>query len=128
MNIGLIEQLTHSTVRIETNLRGGGISTGTGFYMELLQKGDNVVPAIVTNKHVIANAQVGKIHVTLATADGMPDMGNHYQFQFNNFEQQSARSASMEFKALGLLLLSPVFLIEFIIANVLIPVHPLRKY
>lgn len=88
MNIGLIEQLTHSTVRIETNLRGGGISTGTGFYMELLQKGDNVVPAIVTNKHVIANAQVGKIHVTLATADGMPDMGNHYQFQFNNFEQQ----------------------------------------
>jgi len=37
MNFGLIEQLTHSTVRIETILPNGSISTKTGFYMNLLQ-------------------------------------------------------------------------------------------
>jgi hypothetical protein len=38
MSLGLMEQLTHSTVRIETDLYGGGVSIGTGFYMNFLQK------------------------------------------------------------------------------------------
>jgi len=88
MSLGLMEQLTHSTVRIETNLHGGGVSTGTGFYMRFLEKEGNCVPVIVTNKHVIANANVGKFHVTLATTDGLPESGKHQQFQFSNFEQQ----------------------------------------
>ncbi|QLL87974.1 serine protease [Aeromonas caviae] len=87
MNLGLMDQLTHSTVRIETSLRGGGLSTGTGFYMNFLQTKDSYVPVIVTNKHVIANAQTGKFHVTLATNDQMPDIGNHQQFHVDNFEQ-----------------------------------------
>lgn len=88
MSLGLMEQLTHSTVRIETNLHSGGISTGTGFYMHFLQKEDTCIPVIVTNKHVIANASIGKFHVTLATDAGLPDTGKHQQFQFANFEQQ----------------------------------------
>ena len=88
MSLGLMEQLTHSTVRMETNLHGGGVSTGTGFYMHFLQKNDTCVPVIVTNKHVVANASIGKFHVTLATNDGLPDTGKHQQFQFPNFEQQ----------------------------------------
>jgi hypothetical protein len=73
---------------METNLQGGGVSTGTGFYMHFLEKNDTCVPVIVTNKHVIANASIGKFHVTLATEDGLPDTGKHQQFQFPNFEQQ----------------------------------------
>lgn len=88
MSLGLMEQLTHSTVRMETNLHGGGVSTGTGFYMHFLQKNDTCIPVIVTNKHVVANASIGKFHVTLATNDGLPDTGKHQQFQFPNFEQQ----------------------------------------
>ena len=88
MNLGIIEQLTHSTVRIETHLNGGGISTGTGFYMKFLQKGESHTPVIVTNKHVIANANIGKFHVTLATKEGLPDIDKHQQFQFDNFEHQ----------------------------------------
>ena len=91
MSIGLIEQLTHSTVRIETDLHSGGVSTGTGFYMNFLQKEDTCIPVIVTNKHVIANAKIGRFHVTLATDDGLPDTGNHRQFQFLNFEQQCVK-------------------------------------
>ena len=41
------------------------------------------------------------------------DLRKKLNLHINNFEQQSARSASMVFKALGLLLLSPVFLIGF---------------
>jgi hypothetical protein len=88
MSLGLMEQLTHSTVRIETDLHGGGVSTGTGFYMNFLQKEDTCIPVIVTNKHVIAKANIGRFHVTLATDEGLPDTGKHQQFQFANFEQQ----------------------------------------
>lgn len=88
MSLGIMEQLTHSTVRIETNLHGGGISTGTGFYMNFLQKEDTCTPVIVTNKHVIANANTGKFHVTLATDERLPDTGKHQQFQFADFEKQ----------------------------------------
>lgn len=88
MSLGMMEKLTHSTVRIETTLRGGGISTGTGFYMNLLQEGESCIPVIITNKHVIANSVIGKFHVTFANTEGLPDTGNHQQFQFDNFEQR----------------------------------------
>lgn len=88
MSLGPIEQLVHSVVRIETVLADGRISTGTGFYMNLLQEGESSVPVIVTNKHVIAGAQVGKFHVTTANEDGSPNLGNHKLFQIGNFEQQ----------------------------------------
>ena len=91
MSLGIMEKLTHSTVRIETNLRDGSVATGTGFYMNLLQKEGSCIPAIITNKHVITNANTGKIHVNLATEDGLPDTGKHQQFQFENFEQQCVK-------------------------------------
>jgi hypothetical protein len=96
MSLGVMEQLTHSTVRMETDLRGGGVSTGTGFYMNFLQQGDSCVPVIVTNKHVVANADIGRFHVTLATKDGLPDSGKHRQFQFANFEQQCIKHPDPE--------------------------------
>jgi hypothetical protein len=88
MSLGLIEQLTHSTVRIETLLSSGGISTGTGFYMNfLLNKDDDTcVPVIVTNKHVVAKASIGKFYITLATETGLPNVGKHQEFQIDNFE------------------------------------------
>lgn len=88
MTLGIMEQLTQSTVRIETDLHGGGLSTGTGFYMNFLQKEDSCIPVIVTNKHVVANAKNGRFHVTLATKEGLPDTGKHQQFQFDQFEKR----------------------------------------
>lgn len=88
MSLGIMEELTHSTVRIETTLHNGGMSTGTGFYMHFLEKEGGYLPAIVTNKHVIANSKTGRFHVTLANEEGFPDIGKHRQFQFNDFEQQ----------------------------------------
>lgn len=88
MNLGIMDQLIHSTVRIETTMYDGRGSTGTGFYMNFLESEGIACPVIITNKHVVAKASIGKFHVTLSTDDGLPDTGKHRQFQFANFEHQ----------------------------------------
>lgn len=88
MSLGIMEQLTHSTVRIETVLSNGNISTGTGFYMNFLQNENTQVPVIVTNKHVIADAQIGRFYVTISDEKGLPIMGNHKLFEIPDFEKQ----------------------------------------
>lgn len=82
------EQLTHSTVRIECRLPDGSSGTGTGFFYNCLESGDQHVPVIVTNKHVVANAQHGRFHLTLINADGGPDIGKYINVEFDNFEQR----------------------------------------
>ena len=83
-----MEQLVHSTVRIETTLRTGGTSCGTGFFLNFLQNENEVVPAIVTNKHVVAGADRGKFHLTLANPDGSPNIGHHREFVLEKFESR----------------------------------------
>ena len=96
MSLGIMEQLTHSTVRIETVLHDGRGCTGTGFYMNFLQNENSAIPVIVTNKHVIKDASIGKFHVTFAKADGLPDTGNHQQFAFDDFENQCIKHPDPE--------------------------------
>jgi len=86
MELGIMEKLTHSTVRIETQLHNGNISTGTGFYMNFLQNQESCIPIIVTNKHVISGAKFGKINVTVADNNHLPKFGTHRQFTISNFE------------------------------------------
>lgn len=88
MHLGVIEQLVHSTVRIETTQVGGGGSCGTGFFVNFLQDDIQAIPAIVTNKHVVFGASDGKFHLTLAKPDGSPHIGNHRQFVLGNFESR----------------------------------------
>lgn len=86
MALGIIEQLAHCSVRIETTLKSGCTACGTGFFMNFLQTDTEAIPAIITNKHVIANSESGKFHLTLSKPDGSPDLGNHHQFTLSNFE------------------------------------------
>jgi Trypsin-like peptidase domain len=87
MTLGIMEQLTHSTVRIETSSNSGGLSCGTGFYMNFLQDLESCYPVIITNKHVVVDAKIGRFHVTFSKDDGTPDIGNHAIFEIANFEQ-----------------------------------------
>lgn len=80
------EQLTHSTARIACRLADGSIGTGTGFFYAFLRKGDNHVPAIVTNKHVVEGAVEGQFSLTLKGADGGPLVGQHITINFDKFE------------------------------------------
>jgi len=87
LNIGLMEKVVNSTVRIETVLSSGGISTGTGFYMHFLQETDWAVPVIITNKHVVKDAQIGRIHVSLAEKSNHLKLVKHRRFEIQNFEK-----------------------------------------
>lgn len=88
MSMGSIEQLTHSTVRIECALGNGGIATGTGFFMEFLRNKEQYIPVIITNKHVVKGAKVGKFHVTRVKDDGTPDLINHKVYEIDDFESK----------------------------------------
>jgi hypothetical protein len=81
------EQLAFSTIRIECDLAGGGISTGTGFFYRFAQVGDRFVPAIVTNKHVVAGSVRGRLFFTLAAEDGKPDVGKTFLWTIEDFER-----------------------------------------
>lgn len=86
-NLNITEQLTHSTVRIECELSDGKVSTGTGFFFNFsFEDLDVQVPVIVTNKHVVEDSVLGRIHITLQNDSGGPDLGNHKGILFNEFE------------------------------------------
>ncbi|MCE5233223.1 MAG: serine protease [Mizugakiibacter sp.] len=90
MALGPAEQLAHSTVRIECDMPGGMIGTGTGFFYSLDKNGDQHVPVIVTNKHVVAGAIKGRFLLTLQDSAGGPAVGTYQAFELDNFERRWA--------------------------------------
>lgn len=87
MELGIVEQLTHSTVRIECTLESGQQSSGTGFFFGF-PVGNDSIPLLVSNKHVVKGAKLGRLFFTLSTLDSppTPDRGNLYPFVLDNFE------------------------------------------
>lgn len=85
--MNLRDELVYTTVRIESVI-GETTGRGTGFFMNFRQKGETSVPAIVTNKHVIAGAASGHFFFT-AQKPGIdaPDLGNLIPVSITNFEQ-----------------------------------------
>lgn len=84
--LSLADQLMYSTVRIECYLQNGTGSTGTGFFFRFLESGETHVPAIVTNKHVVEGAVVGRFIMTLANDNGDPIDTSHFPIQINNLQ------------------------------------------
>lgn len=82
------EQLTYSTVRIESLLADGNVGTGTGFFFNCLDEGSRHVPVIATNKHVVLNSREGRFHLTLRDAEGNPLVGQHLNISLDNFQQR----------------------------------------
>jgi hypothetical protein len=80
------EQLTYSTVRIESLLRDGTAGVGTGFFFSFLREGNRAVPALVTNKHVIEGALKGRFLLHIADQDGNPQIGSNVPVELDNFE------------------------------------------
>jgi len=80
-----IELLIHSTVRIECETATGK-GSGSGYFFAFLEKDNQHIPCIVTNKHVVAGAKRGVFHLTLQGHDGLPKLGEYVTFSFDNFE------------------------------------------
>jgi Trypsin-like peptidase domain len=86
MSLSPAEQLAHSTVRIECDLASGGIGTGTGFFYSLDRNGDQHVPVIVTNKHVVEGAVRGRFLLTLHNGTDGPAIGTVKAFELDDFQ------------------------------------------
>ncbi len=82
------EIFSHSTTRLECELKNGGISTGTGFFVFLNDfKNKNEEPrvALITNKHVIKGAKTGRLTLT-EKKEGKIDNTHHFNLPHDDFE------------------------------------------
>lgn len=88
MNLSLSEKLTYSTIRIECYDKNGNCSTGTGYFFNFKENKETGthIPTIVTNKHVIQNASIGKL--IFSTSKNWEPLNNkHHTITITDFEK-----------------------------------------
>ncbi|MDP3089945.1 MAG: serine protease [Nitrospira sp.] len=88
MPLSPAEQLAHSTVRIECDLSGGGLGTGTGFFYSLNRNEAQHIPVIVTNKHVVEGAVKGRFLLTLHNGTDGPAIGKVQSYELDSFQRR----------------------------------------
>ena len=82
-----MELLCSSTVRIETRDISNNCYFGTGFFFNLSVDG-NVVPLIITNKHVVKGMDRGYFVLTEQDKNGNPMYKQHFTVVIeHNFEK-----------------------------------------
>ena len=79
----IAEQLLYTTVRIDTRYAGGATGSGTGFVF-IRSVGDDQVPVVVTNKHVVEGCAGGSITFTLRDGE-LPNIGQGYRLEIDGF-------------------------------------------
>jgi Trypsin-like peptidase domain len=81
------EQLTYSTVRIECARDDDWPSVGTGFFFSFLAGGGTMVPALVTNRHVVRGATAIRYYLHGRNADDEPDRAANLWVDQRDLEQ-----------------------------------------
>ncbi len=84
------EKLLFSTVRIAFQLSSGEQGTGTGFFFNFLVDEQTHIPAIITNKHVVAGAVTGsfQLHELDKTTEEPQPSGDFFTVGLDDFENQ----------------------------------------
>lgn len=82
------EKLAHTTVRLECEHPDGRISIGTGFFFKCAENGQEYIPVIITNKHVIKGATKGRFLLTLKDNNGNPVVGSSVPVELDNLESR----------------------------------------
>lgn len=67
--MSISEQLCYSTVRIEGQSANGAF-TGSGFFFHFLEGENTCIPCVVTNRHVLEDAQTISLLLTCHTSGG----------------------------------------------------------
>ncbi len=75
-------QLLFTTTRIDVNNTG----SGTGFFFQFPISDKESIPIVVTNKHVVSDARIGKFYLNSMDDKGNPILGNPITVEFNNFK------------------------------------------
>jgi hypothetical protein len=107
MELTIAEQLLYSTVRIESFNNGAIISTGSGFYFQFNTK-HGLVPAIVTNKHVIESAEKIVFNVCSADENKKPIMGKYERMEIDGLENGVLHHPDPEID-LAVFFVAPIF-------------------
>lgn len=82
----ITDLITFNTTRIECTFPDGRTSSGTGFFVALCERDNSSIPVLVTNRHVVQNAILGKITLTLSKEHSYePDIGNFKTINLENF-------------------------------------------
>lgn len=84
------EKLLFSTVRIAFQLSSGEQGTGTGFFFNFLVDEQTHIPAIITNKHVVAGAVTGsfQLHELDKTIEEPQPSGDFFTVDLDDFENR----------------------------------------
>lgn len=84
------ERLLFITLRIQVELASGEQRTGTDFLFNFSVDEQNSVPAIITNKHVVAGAVKGEfqIHEAENIDDQLNPSGRFFTLNFEQFESR----------------------------------------
>ena len=96
MAMNTVDQLIHTTVRIECQTAAGKLTNGTGFICNFCERDGQHVPAVVTNKHLIKGAVLGVFHMTTANDQGEPNYGEHVTVPVANFEAMCVKHPNSE--------------------------------
>ena len=86
MNLLLPEQFAFTTARIEATLKTGEKSIGTGFFFSFLhsESAENTNPVLITNKHVVEDAESITFHMTRSSSAGEPVIGDFVQLRIKD--------------------------------------------
>lgn len=84
-DLSISEQLLYTTIRIECEYENKKYGTGTGFFFKVADQG-GIIPTLITNKHVIKGASVGRLIFCAKDETGKPDDLNHCAVTLDNFE------------------------------------------
>ncbi len=84
----VVDQLIHTTVRIDCWRNDGSGMSGTGFFFKFCERETQNVPAIITNKHVIDGASQGAVYLSVQDAHGAPLYGEHLTIRIDDFQKR----------------------------------------
>jgi len=85
-SLSLPEQLAFTTVRIQCQKTDGRNSSGTGFIFNFSKDTTLQTPALITNRHVVADAQTAILKFTRAASDGRPRIGTTTRIHVSQFK------------------------------------------
>jgi hypothetical protein len=86
-----VEQLYFTTVRLETegaSISGVGTAALVSHQTENMVDTDENYTFLVTNKHVIEGAEIGRFFFTRKDEGGNPRLGNQFNIVISDFEQR----------------------------------------
>ncbi|WP_083868169.1 trypsin-like peptidase domain-containing protein [Halomonas smyrnensis] len=81
----LAECLFFNTIRVDTEDNEGATGSGTSFAFNHWYKGKNY-PFLVTNKHVVKDAEKGGLTFIKKNGDGAPALGEGHRLNFRDFK------------------------------------------